>query len=348
MKKIALIGNYGIIGQPAYDGQTIKTRIVAQELKHQYGETELIFINTYGGFVNLFKSPFQCLKAIFSASNILIQPDVNGIRVYAPILFVLSFLFRHKKLHYSVIGGWLPTFVKKRPILKYVLKHFQCIYVETNTMLCALQEQGFKNIYLMPNFKNLNIVTKEQLKNATTHPLKLCIFSRINKEKGVADAVDIVNRINLKCGRPIYSLDIYGKIDPLQQNWFDQLQSSFSEHISYKGVVDYNKSVDVLKDYFALLFPTHYYTEGIPGTIIDAYAAGLPVISSKWQSFSDIIDDKSTGLGYEFDNINQLEEILITIANNPDIINNLKHNCILKAEEYLPTKAILPLINNVD
>jgi hypothetical protein len=55
----------------------------------------------------------------------------------------------------------------------------------------------------------------------------------------------------------------------------------------------------VLKDYFALLFPTHFYTEGIPGTVIDAYAAGIPVISAKWESYSDVIDEGVTGIGYK-------------------------------------------------
>mgnify|MGYP002519543662 CR=1 FL=1 len=32
------------------------------------------------------------------------------------------------------------------------------------------------------------------------------------------------------------------------------------------------------------------YTEGVPGTIIDAYAAGLPIISAKWLNYGDILD----------------------------------------------------------
>ena len=74
--------------------------------------------------------------------------------------------------------------------------------------------------------------------------------------------------------------------------------------------------------------------EGVPGTIIDAYASGLPVISSKWESFADVIDDKITGYGYEFDNIEAFKTLLVKIAKNPEMITNLKTNCLRKVDYY--------------
>lgn len=65
------------------------------------------------------------------------------------------------------------------------------------------------------------------------------------------------------------------------------------------------------------MFPTLFYTEGIPGTIIDAYAAGLPVISSKWESYGDVIEDNVTGIGYEFGSDDALVEVLEMIKSNP-------------------------------
>lgn len=95
-----------------------------------------------------------------------------------------------------------------------------------------------------------------------------------------------------------------------------------------------------MQKYFALLFPTHFYTEGIPGTIIDAYAAGVPVISAKWESFSDVVDEGVTGIGYDFDNADQFEKILLEVAQNPNVLLNMKENCIRKAKDYIPELAI--------
>ena len=99
-------------------------------------------------------------------------------------------------------------------------------------------------------------------------------------------------------------------------------------------------SVDTLKYYFALLFPTRYYTEGVPGTIIDAYAAGLPVIASKWESFNDVIDQDVTGYGYRFADVEELTDLLTRIAKDPEMVTSLKKNCIDKAKYYLPKNSI--------
>ena len=39
------------------------------------------------------------------------------------------------------------------------------------------------------------------------------------------------------------------------------------------------------------------------------------MISSKWQSFNDIVDDHVTGIGYEFNNIEDLKQKLLDIEN---------------------------------
>lgn len=345
--KLAIIGNIGRQDCAVSDGQTVKTRIVSSELQNQLGREQILVINTYGGINNLLKAPFQCLRAMLKAKNILIFPAHNGIRVYAPILALLSYIFPNKRLHYAVIGGWLPDFIKQRKIIAWALMRFHGIYVETSTMKNAMEHMSYNNIFVMPNCKRLNILNDEELTISDHIPYKLCTFSRVMKEKGIGDAVNAIKLINDKFGKIIYTLDIYGSVDDSQKVWFSELQATFPEYISYKGCVDFDKSVETVKNYFALLFPTQFFTEGIPGTIIDAYAAGVPVIAARWQSFADIIDDGVSGYGYDFYDKNMLISLLQSIASNPKLITNLKQNCIVTSQKYLPKNAIKPLINNL-
>lgn len=154
------------------------------------------------------------------------------------------------------------------------------------------------------------------------------------KEKGIEDAVNAVEEINKKYGETIFTLDIYGQIDSMQTEWFELLQSRFSKDISYKGLVPFDKSTDILKNYYALLFPTRFYTEGIPGTIIDAYASGVPVISAKWESFNDLVNEKIVGYGYTFGNYNELIKCLSIAMENSYKWNQMKKNCLVQAEKY--------------
>lgn len=333
--RVAVIGHFAF-GKESLDGQTVKTKIVTDELCKQLGDGEVRKIDTAGGKSTLLKAPFQCLKALKNAKNVIIFPAHNGLRVYTPLLSFLKKFFKNRKLHYVVIGGWLPEFLKTRKSLAKKLKRFDGIYVETNTMKRALEEQGFTNIVVMPNCKDLKILKPEELVYPSGEPYKLCTFSRVMKEKGIEDAVNVVKEVNEKEGRIVYTLDIYGQVDAAQTQWFDDLKTTFPDYINYRGLVDYDKSVDVLKNYFALLFPTHYFTEGIPGTIIDAYAAGVPVISAKWESFSDIIDEGITGFSYEFNNVTDLIKRLGYVANNANCITDLKLNCLEESRDYLP------------
>lgn len=345
MKKVCVIGHFGF-GKELLNGQTIKTKIVTEELERQLGKKQVMKIDTHGGVKSLFKLPFQAFSALKKCDNIIIFPAHNGLRIITPILSIENKLF-HRKLHYVVIGGWLPNFVENRRVLKNLLQHFDYIYVETSTMKKMLKEKGFRNIVIMPNCKNIPILSEKELTYPASEPYKLCTFSRVMKEKGIEDAICAVKQVNNQLGRIACTLDIYGQIDSNQTEWFEDLRQKFPDFIRYCGCVDADKSVEILKDYYALLFPTHFYTEGIPGTIIDAYAAGVPVISAKWESFDDVVDEGKTGFGYEFGCCELLSiEINKYLKNGNEFI--IKRNCIKKAEEYILTNSAGILIKNLN
>ena len=129
-------------------------------------------------------------------------------------------------------------------------------------------------------------------------------------------------------------LDIYGQVDIEQIEWFEKLKSEFPNYIRYGGVVPFDKSVEILKKYFILVFPTLFYTEGIPGTIIDGYAAGLPVLSSRWESFHDVVDENKSGMGYEFGDRKALKDALLYCIENVEEINSLKMHSLEKSKEF--------------
>ena len=93
----------------------------------------------------------------------------------------------------------------------------------------------------------------------------------------------------------------------------------------------------MLKNYFLLGF-LELNTEGIPGNDLDAYAAGVPVIALKWESFSDVIEDGQTGIGYELKSLKELESILNESKLYLQLIIEKKHKCIEKAKEYFTTE----------
>ena len=341
-RKIGFIG-YFAVGKSKAGGQEAKTCAVVRALGKHYSRRDLRRLDTG----NWKQTPWlffnKVLYLVRTCPVLVIFPAQKSVRILVPLL-VLTGKPLLRKLHYVVIGGWLPEMTKHHKWLAYFLKKFNGIYVETNSMKDALEKQGFTNVFIMPNFKNLRILTENELVYTTQEPFAFGTFSRVMKEKGIEDAINAITQLNTQAGRTVATLDIYGKIDDNYAERFKDLQQTFPPYIHYTGIVAPNKSVDVLKNYFALLFPTHYATEGIPGTLIDAYAAGIPVISGLWVNHKDIFIENKTGLGFPLNNQTVLLDCIRHAVEKTDLFNAMKPLCLQEAQKYTPQVAIRVLL----
>ena len=159
------------------------------------------------------------------------------------------------------------------------------------------------------------------------------------KRKGIEDAANAVRTINEKLGRTAYTLDIYGRVDANYEEAFAAFSKDFPEYIRYVGAVDGSKSTEIIKDYFALLFPTYYHGEGYPGTLLDAFSAGVPAIASDWHYNREIIGEDK-GFLYETKNVEALTKLLIKLQENPDELNAQKRACLNYAVSMKSEKLI--------
>ena len=343
--RVGIIGRFAF-GRNLLNGQTIKTKIVSSALADALGEDNIHRVDTYGSVKALLRLPVQCIIALVKCQNVIMLPAYKGIRVIAPVL-AISNLIARRKLHYMVIGGWLGSFLDNKPFLSWCLKSFDGVYVETRTMKQQLETQGFENVYVMPNFKNLTLLAESELVYSTKEPYRVCTFSRVMREKGIEEAVEAVKTVNAQCGRIVYTLHIYGQIDEAQIDWFENLQQTFPPEIRYMGTVCPDQSVEVLKDYFALLFPTFYSGEGFAGTIIDSFSAGVPVIASRWLYNEELIQDGVEGALVPARDMEALKNKLIEIGHDPTAWNEKKQFCLGKAQQYRPEIAIQPLLEQL-
>lgn len=344
MKSVGIIGHFAI-GCSLANGQTIKTKIITEEIEN-YWKEKAYLVDSHGGIKAVMPVIFGSVSALKKCRNVILMLTENGLRVSVPVLTLCNKIF-HRKLHYVVIGGWLPEFLKRQPGLSRELKKFHKIYVETQKMKADLLDMGFENVTVMPNCKRLHVLSEKELKPISDKPYPLCTFSRVMKEKGIADALQAVCKVNQLSGKILYTLDIYGQIEPSQAEWFEKIKVSFPEYITYGGVIDFDQSTQVLKNYFALLFPTYYVGEGFAGTILDAFSAGVPVLASNWKYNKEIIKNNVNGKLFEPHNVDQLSEELIHIADHPSAWNKMRTECIREAEKYRPEYVLKVLFDQM-
>ncbi|MHC5529881.1 glycosyltransferase family 4 protein [Priestia megaterium] len=344
--KIGIIGHFGF-GKEFLDGQTIKTKILYEELRNILGEEQVLYLDTYNFKKNLFKMLIKSMKLSFKTENIVINLSKRGRNVFIPIFYYLKKIFGIR-VHCMVIGGGFADQMRDNKYVRNISKKIDGIYVETNVMLDALKELGYQNVKHLNNFKSLEIIHKSKLNSEVNTPLRICTFSRVVKEKGIEVIMDAIEMINQKEKKVVYTLDIYGQIDEKYLSEFKNKMENSPEYIKYKGMIDYDKSVDIIQDYFLLAFPTLYRTEGVPGTIIDAYASGVPVISSDWDSCNDVIDDNITGIIFKLGDVNDLKSKLEEVCADPHRITNMKENCLGKALEYSSHVVIPKFLDSLD
>lgn len=338
MYKVGICGHFAV-GEELVNGQVIKSKVITSELKRLLGDDAVAVIDTHSWKQKPLKLLINSIKLFKSCENIIIMPSYRGVKVFVPLFAFLNRISK-KKLHYIVIGGWLHEYIKKYKFLKKRVSEFDGVYVETVKMADNLVKLGLDNTRYFPNFKRIDIVSIDEIDKEANEPMKLCTLSRVMEEKGIEDAIKSVVEVNEKLGRIAYTLDIYGKVEDFYMDRFEVVKKSLPDYVKYMGYIDYNKTTAVLKNYFALLFPTYYKGEGMPGTIIDAYSAGLPVIATDWKYNSELIKHNIEGILYDVGDKQKLTEILLNTADNPDMILDMKENCLRKAREYLPEKVM--------
>lgn len=345
--RIGIIGHFG--GTEIFtDGQTVKVKSLYNGLENALPQSiKIDIVDTYylkHNKIKLFNDFMKCL--IFDGS-IIFLPATNGRKILFKLMYIIQHFF-HKNVYHDCIGGALVKELKKNPKWIVYLNSFKVNWMESQIQVDALEKLGIKNAKYLPNFKNIKPLQKEELNTEFGTPLKFCTFSRVLPEKGIEDAAIAISNVNNRYGEKKVILDIYGPIQPGYEEWFEQVKKKYGDNISYKGIIDPSKSVQVLKQYYSLLFPTRYYTEGMPGTIIDAFFSGVPVISRRWAYCNQMITDDYNGISYNFDNPKQLDKIILKCVENPDYLVNMRKNCILDAQKYTEVYVINKIIKDLD
>ena len=140
MKRVSFLGHFAF-GIDKANGQTIKTKILGDEMKRQIGKDQVDFYDTMGGWLFVLKMPFILFRMLKNYKNVVVHPAYKGVRVIIPCLVLMNVFF-HRKLHYIVLGGWLPSFVGKYPLLRWSLRRFDGMYSETHLIQDELKRRA--------------------------------------------------------------------------------------------------------------------------------------------------------------------------------------------------------------
>lgn len=117
-----------------------------------------------------------------------------------------------------------------------------------------------------------------------------CVFmGQIKSEKGVFDIIDSIR------GRTDVTCEFYGQhVDKDTDRFMREIENT--PNCRYRGIAPESEVMSILGEFDLLLLPTTHPGEGYPAVILEAFAAGLTVIATRWQAIPELVDDGVTGL----------------------------------------------------
>jgi glycosyltransferase involved in cell wall biosynthesis len=185
------------------------------------------------------------------------------------------------------IGNTPPPF---RAIVVWLLGKVSCVFPQTNALAAELVEGGYlpaQRVEVLPNF--LPDARFAETRAPRRFTGRCVFFGQIKREKGVFDIIEALG------GRDGVSCDFYG---PVLERDRKEFLAAVSAHpnIEYRGPVQPGRVTRTAAAYDVLLLPTFHVSEGYPAVVLEAYAAGIPVIATRWLSVPDIVEDGVTGI----------------------------------------------------
>lgn len=340
--KLIFIGPVGVGHQPS-SGGTMKNSLFLQRFSKLF--EKIIVVDTE----KWRKNPFVALKLLTALAFTRNAKVIISCEAMAPKVVKFLYYFRlQRNVIYWVIGCDVVRRITEGELNPKHFVYLKSIVVQSPKMVTNLNGVGLKNAIYVPNSKPVfDISPKEH----NTKETKFVFVSRIIPEKGCDYIINCVNRLNAKGYKDQYSVTFYGKVGP-EYHFKEKIADI--DNVEFKGVLNLlNKAgYEELSSYDIFLFPTFYKGEGFPGSVIDAYISGLPIIASDWHFNKEVVKEGETGFVIPPKDENALYDIMLTLIQDKAVLSKMRQNCINEAKRYdvnsVLTKEVLIKVGLLD
>lgn len=305
------------------DGETIKCKLLEEYLNEKEG-IEVLTVDTDNWQKHIIKLVVSIIINYFKCDKIVVSAADRGAHI------VLSFFNKircKKEIYYFVIGGSLYNNIVKNNWKCIDYQRLNGIYVEASTLKRNLNKLDINNVEIVNNFRK---VQKFKNKYEKKDNVKFLFFGRVIKEKGIEEAIKLVNRLNsenINC-----TLDIYGQV---KDEYLVELKKMFTSKITYYGEIkpDGKTEYEILSNHDIFILPTEYPGECLPGALIDAYISSLAVLVSNWTYAKEYVKDGINGEIFDYKNYEDMYIKAKKMINN-NLISKYKKESLKLADNY--------------
>lgn len=191
-------------------------------------------------------------------------------------------------------------------------------------MYADLMPRG--KIFVVPNGGDFPVVEREEKKSGNGQKLRVLFLANFVRSKGVLETLHAVPEVFSK----FHNIEFI-----FAGSWFDlETKKEFAlflnNHpelpVKVMGPVTGAEKFALLASTDIFVFPTYYENEGHPWVIIEAMAAGLPIISTDHGAICETVSDDVNGFIIEKKNPVQIAEKILIMASDNELRERMGNN----------------------
>lgn len=160
-------------------------------------------------------------------------------------------------------------------------------------------------------------------------PSRLVFVSRLDRDKGLAEALEACRNLSMDC-----HLNIYGP--PVSDTDLALLEGH--PRASYRGVLAPEDVPQVLSGHDLLVYPSYFRAEGYAAIIIEAFQCGRPVVAARWGGVPELVGHEENGLLVEPRSAAAVRAAILRLRENPALYQRLCKGARLRGEDFRSAK----------
>ncbi len=190
-------------------------------------------------------------------------------------------------------------------------RYVVCVSANMHNELSMLYPFARHKLKIIHNGVNQGLLDIHRHTKSIDHPLKLITVGSLIPRKSINTIITAVADCD-NC-----TLTIVGNGSEQKQLKAQTRQVGIEERVIFKGALAQQEVFSELAK--ADVFILASKSEGRPNVVIEAMAAGLPVIVSKIDAVSDFVKPEKTGLLFDVGNPHQLAQGIQQLMSNPGL-----------------------------
>lgn len=300
---------------------------------------------------------FRALSDNFKLTVKLITKKYNAIFINSNLelysllrdsFFILLGKFAGKQV-ITFIHGWEVGYQEKiekniRKIFKYIILKSDSIIVLSDYFSVQVKKWGYsKKIYVETSVVddvlteniNLKLLTN---KYADINKIKILFFSRLEKEKGIYELIKAIDLLKLENEFELSIAGFGSEADSIKEI------ANNNAKLKYLGYLTGEEKIQIIESSHLMCLPS--YSEGMPISVLEGMAFGLPIICTKTGGLNDIIKEGENGYFLQSTEPDEIaDKIKILLSDRGNMIKISINNYLVSKEKFYASKVALRIEN---